>query len=215
MTNSTQVAILDYGIGNLLSVKRGFDKVGGDAYIVDTPEGILSADRLVIPGVGAFKKGMEALEDSGFIESISNFAETGKPVMGICLGMQLFLSESEEFGAHGGLNFISGKVQAIPMIGADGRKHKIPHIGWNELIFEESNLQCHNILNNVPSGSNAYFVHSYSVVSDDKIHCLAHVDYNGIKIEALIKKDNIYGCQFHPEKSGEVGLTILKNFLQF
>ncbi|HAT1901170.1 TPA: imidazole glycerol phosphate synthase subunit HisH [Legionella pneumophila] len=211
----SSVSIVDYGIGNLLSVARAFDYFDAPVSFVNTPEEIMRADRLVLPGVGAFQDGMKGLTDLDFIEPIKQFARSGKPFLGICLGMQMMLTKSMEFGEHDGLDLIAGEVVNIPLHGADGQRHKIPHIGWNKLIPTAS---CEDwsgtILKNVPVNSSVYFVHSYMVVPSDPSKRLADTVYDGQAISAVIKNENVYGCQFHPEKSGEVGLEIIKQFLQ-
>lgn len=208
------ISIIDYGIGNLLSVARAFAYFNAEVKLVQTPEEILKADRLVLPGVGAFADGIKGLQESQLIEPIKEFVKQGKPFMGICLGMQLMLSQSHEFGTHQGLNLIEGDVLPIPMKGANGQPHKIPHIGWNGLSPSVQGSDWEGtILNGLAKEAAVYFVHSYSVVPKNLTHRLADTDYNGLMISAVIKDQNIYGCQFHPEKSGEIGLKIIHNFL--
>lgn len=211
----SSVSIVDYGIGNLLSVARAFQYFDTLVNFVNTPEEIMRADRLVLPGVGAFEDGMKGLTTLNFIEPIKQFAHSGKPFLGICLGMQLMLTKSMEFGEHEGLDLIAGEVVNIPIHGVDGQQHKIPHIGWNELVTTPFGEDWEGtILKNVPVNSSVYFVHSYMAVPSDPKKRLADTMYDGQAISAVIKDENIYGCQFHPEKSGKVGLEIIKQFLQ-
>ncbi|RUR20256.1 imidazole glycerol phosphate synthase subunit HisH [Legionella sp. km535] len=211
----SSVSIIDYGVGNLLSVARAFQYFDATVNIVSTPEDILKAERLVLPGVGAFADGMKGLTELNFVDPVKEFAASGKPFLGICLGMQMMLSRSCEFGTHQGLDLISGDVVSIPLEGVDGVPHKIPHIGWNELIsLPQSENWSDTILKNIPDKSSVYFVHSFMAVPETPKNRLADVLYNGQAISAVIKNDNVYGCQFHPEKSGEVGLKIIQQFLQ-
>ncbi|CAM3027512.1 imidazole glycerol phosphate synthase subunit HisH [Legionella worsleiensis] len=210
----SSVSIIDYGVGNLLSVARAFHYFDAQVNIVSTPEEIVKAERLVLPGVGAFADGMKGLTDLNFVEPIKEFAASGKPFLGICLGMQMMLSRSCEFGLHEGLGLINGEVVSIPLEGTDGIRHKIPHIGWNELIASSQGEEwSQTLLKNIPDKSSVYFVHSFMAVPENPQNRLADVLYNGQLISAVIKNDNVYGCQFHPEKSGEVGLKIINQFL--
>ncbi|CZG53328.1 TPA: imidazole glycerol phosphate synthase subunit HisH [Legionella pneumophila] len=211
----SSVSIVDYGVGNLLSVARAFQYFDASVNLVSTPEEIMSADRLVLPGVGAFEDGMKGLTTLNFIEPIKQFARSGKPFLGICLGMQMMLSRSTEFGQHEGLDLIAGEVVSVPSHGVDGQLHKIPHIGWNELVStSEGEDWCHTILKNIPLNSSVYFVHSFMAMPSNPKKRLADTLYDGQVISAVIKDENMYGCQFHPEKSGEVGLNIIQQFLQ-
>ncbi|MCZ4692684.1 imidazole glycerol phosphate synthase subunit HisH [Legionella pneumophila] len=211
----SSVSIVDYGVGNLLSVARAFQYFDASVNLVSTPEEIMSADRLVLPGVGAFEDGMKGLTTLNLIEPIKQFAQSGKPFLGICLGMQMMLSKSTEFGQHEGLGLIAGEVVSVPSHGVDGQLHKIPHIGWNELVStSEGEDWCHTILKNIPLNSSVYFVHSFMAMPSNPKKRLADTLYDGQAISAVIKDENMYGCQFHPEKSGEVGLNIIQQFLQ-
>ncbi|WED41923.1 imidazole glycerol phosphate synthase subunit HisH [Legionella cardiaca] len=211
----SSVSIIDYGVGNLLSVARAFDYFNIQVQFAQTPEDILSAERLILPGVGAFADGMQGLRDRGFIEAIENFASQGKPFLGICLGMQMLMTTSSEFGNHAGLDLIKGEVISIPAEGIDGKPHKIPHIGWNELYpTEYGSSWANTILNDLPQAASVYFVHSYMVVPKSLDTRLADTSYNGQAISAVIQHENIYGCQFHPEKSGEIGLRIIQQFMK-
>lgn len=211
----SSVSIIDYGVGNLLSVARAFQHFGAEVTLVSKPEEISQADRLVLPGVGAFEDGIEGLRAGHFIEPIRAFTQKGKPFLGICLGMQMMLTKSYEFGEHAGLDLIPGDVVSIPKTGIDGTAHKIPHIGWNELRpTEQGGLWSDSILKTLPQNPSLYFVHSFMVVPSDPKARLADTHYDGQAISAVINKGNIYGCQFHPEKSGEIGLNIIQQFLQ-
>lgn len=208
------ISIIDYGIGNLLSVARAFAYFDADVHFAQTPDDIMHADRLVLPGVGAFSDGMKGLKETGFIEPIKSYSKLGKPFLGICLGMQMMLTRSHEFGAHDGLDLIEGDVVPIPTNGKDGRPHKIPHIGWNELHATEHgpNIES-SILKSQNENPSVYFVHSFMAEPADPSKRLADTFYSGQPICAAIQHENIYGCQFHPEKSAETGLKIIQNFL--
>ena len=209
-----QVTIIDYGMGNLLSVVRAFEHCGADVRIADTPDGIRQADYLVLPGVGAFADGMKGLHEQGLIEPIKSFARMGGPFLGICLGMQMMLDISEEFGRHEGLGLIPGKVTAIPPVGADGSPHRIPHIGWNNIVPANGITGWRDsILSGIREKASVYFVHSYAAVPSESHYRLADSVYNGLTISAAIRSGSLYGCQFHPEKSGAVGLAIISQFL--
>ena len=208
------VTVVDYGLGNLPSVCRAFEFIGAQVRLTDKPEDIVAADHLVLPGVGAFKNGMAELGKRGLIDPLHAFVATGRPMLGICLGMQMLLEVSDEFGEHEGLRVIPGAVRIIPKIGAAGVQHKIPHIGWNRLLAPPGGSWDGTILEGIPPGTEAYFVHSYTAQPAEEAMRLADADYDGCRISAVVRKDRIYGCQFHPEKSGPVGLQMLKNFLE-
>jgi glutamine amidotransferase len=208
------VTVIDYGIGNLFSVARAIEHCDAEVHLTDDPQKILDADRLLLPGVGAFEDGMRGLRERGLIEPIQNYAQSGRPFLGICLGMQMMLDESEEFGNHRGLGLIPGRVQAIPREGTDGKPHKIPHIGWNGLVSTPASENWNDtIMRRVEPGEAVYFVHSFSPVPADPAHRLANCIYDGHALAAVIKSGNLYGCQFHPEKSGETGLKIFHDFV--
>ncbi len=211
---SPRVAVIDYGVGNLLSVQRGLEFCGADVIISNKPDEILTSDHVVLPGVGAFGNAMQALERLDLPSIIDEVVKQGKPFLGICLGMQLLLDKSEEFGIHQGLGLISGKVQAIPTHAVSGEALKIPHIGWNNLVEANNAIWKNTWLNNNRSGDAMYFVHSFMANPLHQEHRLADCIYGGHRIAAVIKKDNIMGCQFHPEKSGAFGLKILQEFFK-
>ena len=209
-----KTVIIDYGLGNLFSVKRAFEVCGApNICISDSEKDIASADRLVLPGVGAFADGMQGLRDRKLLEPILSYAESKRPLLGICLGMQMLTTASDEFGNHPGLNLIPGYVRAIPNTANDGSKLKIPHIGWSPLVRSPSIDWDGSILSTTSPGKSVYLVHSYAVETEEPCHQLSYCIYGGHRITAVIKKGAIYGCQFHPEKSGSVGLSILARFL--
>tara|TARA_B100001250_G_scaffold354787_1_gene328843 strand:- start:180 stop:827 length:648 start_codon:yes stop_codon:yes gene_type:complete len=210
---SSNVTIIDYGIGNLLSVKRGLEKCGAKAIISSSPEETSSSDRIILPGVGAFSKAMEELRNRGLIEAIKDSAKRGVPLLGICLGMQMLLDESEEFGISEGLGLIPGRVIPIHEKSKNNSPLTIPHIGWNALVGESLNNWEKTLLKGLKQGDDVYFVHSFMAKTYDKSHSLAYCNYGDYPITAVVANKNIMGCQFHPEKSGDVGLKILRNFL--
>ena len=213
MKKIEKVAIIDYGVGNLFSVNKAFSRIGFDSFITSEPKEILASTRVVLPGVGAFGNGMRKLTEAGLIAVVKEFANSGKPFLGICLGAQLLLDSSQEFGITSGLGIIKGQVVEIPKESSTEENIRVPHIGWNNLIYTGGiEATRGTILETIPEKSMAYFVHSYMLSPEDPRHRLADVDYHGINISAVIKSDNVTGTQFHPEKSGEIGLQILRNF---
>jgi glutamine amidotransferase len=206
---SRTVTIVDYGIGNIHSVAKAMVHEGANVELTSDPEEVRRADLLVLPGVGAFGDGMANLHERGLVAPLLEFAAAGRPFLGICLGMQLFLSESDEFGNRLGLGIIPGRVVEIPV--APGRK--VPHIGWNRIAPAPGASWTDSPLADVPAGSSVYFVHSFTAMPDSEDHRLADADYSGFRVSAAIRRDNVTGCQFHPEKSGEVGLSIVRRFL--
>lgn len=209
-----RVTVIDYGVGNLLSVARAIEAGGAEAEITDSADAVLAAERLVLPGVGAFGDGMRALAELDLVEAIKAYAAGGRPLLGICLGMQMLLECSEEFGSHSGLALIPGRVIAVPPTAADGVPHPIPHIGWNALVPAEAGTKWDGtVLDGLAADCTAYFVHSFMAEPDDPAHRLADCRYDGRRIAAVIGRGNIVGCQFHPEKSAAAGLRIIGNFL--
>lgn len=207
------VAVIDYGVGNLLSVTRALEVCGARVALVHTASEIERATHLVLPGVGAFADGMAGLGERGLIEPIRAYAATHKPFLGICLGMQMMLDVSEEFGEHAGLGLIPGRVVHIPKTDEHGRPHKIPHIGWSELLHGPQAVRWdRTIMDGIVEGSDVYFVHSFMAMPTDQSHRLAETSYHGRIVSGVIQSGNMFGCQFHPERSGAVGLRILKNF---
>ncbi|AGF78989.1 imidazole glycerol phosphate synthase, glutamine amidotransferase subunit [Desulfocapsa sulfexigens DSM 10523] len=211
----TSVAIIDVGINNLLSVTSAFEFCGAKVSLVKNENDLLQAERLVLPGVGAFKDGMKKLEGEQLISGIKKISEEGKPLLGICLGMQMLFDSSLEFGLSPGLGLIPGKVVPIPPKDKSENNIRIPHIGWSSLYpCGDAGMWEETVFKKVKVGSFVYFVHSFMAVPEQGKHILAETQYCGHRIVAAVKKDNIFGCQFHPEKSGEVGLSIIDAFLQ-
>ncbi len=201
------IAIIDYGVGNLFSLKSSFAAIGVEAVVTSDRGVIASADKIILPGVGAFKDAAEKLFASGLAEVVKEEVKKGKPLMGICLGMQLLFEKSYEYGETNGLGLLKGEI--IPLSNTIPKELKIPHIGWNALKFngEKSPLFKH-----INDGDFVYFVHSfYASGCDDSL--IASTDY-GASITAAVGKNNVFGCQFHPEKSGNVGLNILRAFCE-
>jgi imidazole glycerol-phosphate synthase subunit HisH len=208
------VTVVDYGMGNLFSVRHSFEHCGAEVRMTDSPVGVLAADLLVLPGVGAFRDGMAGLAERNLVEPICEYSRSGRPMLGICLGMQMLVELSEEFGEHEGLGLIPGRAVAISPRAITGEPHKIPHIGWNELVPSNGNSGFGDpLMSGVAAGSSAYFVHSFNVVPAAEHYRVADCFYGGIRIAAAVRSNRTYGCQFHPEKSGTVGLSIIHNFL--
>lgn len=211
----SEVAVIDYGVGNMLSVQRGLEHCGGKVTLTADPEQILTAKRVVLPGVGAFENAMQALERLGLVAVIREIARCQIPLLGICLGMQLLLEESEEFGVTAGLGLISGRVLPMPDLTLSGAIQKIPHIGWSALQPSGGSERWRDtLLKDNQAGDAAYFVHSFMAVPSESVNRIADCVYGGHLIPAVIGREKITGCQFHPEKSGEVGLKILRRFLE-
>jgi glutamine amidotransferase len=206
-----KIAVIDYGIGNVRSILNAFENQGADVFLTNSKDAILKSDGLVLPGVGAFSHGMNNLEYYDLVDVIKKYVVSGKPFMGICLGMQLLFEESEEFGQTSGLGLISGKVVKLPT--KDDKNEKLPHVSWNEINCK-ANKWCGTVLDGVKKGSDMYFVHSFVAQPDNENHVLSITEYSDYNFCSSVKKGNIYGCQFHPEKSGKVGLKIIKNFIK-
>ena len=210
---SAAVTVIDYGIGNLLNVLRALEHCGASVKLVDkaSPENA-NAERLVLPGVGAFGDGMAELRARGFDDLVKRFAATGRPFLGICVGMQMLFDASEEMGEHAGLGLLAGRVRAVPPTAADGTPHRVPHIGWRPL--EPAADWQGTIMEEVAPGERAYFVHSFAAVPANDAVRLADVHYDGQRLCAAVHQGNLYGCQFHPERSARAGLGMLQRFLQ-
>ena len=200
------IAIIDYGVGNLFSLCSSLQRIGADAVVTDDPEVIRRADKLILPGVGAFADAAEKLRVSGLGTLVKEQAAAGKEIMGICLGMQMLFEKSYEFGEHEGLGLLKGSV--VPMEGKIPQELKIPHIGWNALHFCKDS----KLLRYIREGDCVYFVHSF-YAQDCEDSLVATAEY-GRELTAAVQKGNIMGCQFHPEKSGQVGLEILRAFCE-
>jgi glutamine amidotransferase len=197
------IAIIDYGMGNLRSVQKAFEAVGADARVTRSPQTIADAGHIVLPGVGAFGDCMANLERFDLIQPVRRTIASGKPFLGICLGLQLLFTESEEFGLHQGLGIISGKVRRF----AADPALKVPHMGWNAITVARSSP----VLAGIDNGSYVYFVHSFYVQPDDPAVITTRSDY-GTGFASSIGRDNLFACQFHPEKSQDIGLRLIRNF---
>jgi len=205
-----RVTVADYGLGNLHSVVKAFAHVGAEVEIAQDGRDLLFAERIVVPGVGAFADGMSGLERRGMVAALRKLAGQGRPIVGICLGAQLLLSESEEFGRHKGLDIIAGSVLQIPAQGV-----KVPHVGWDRLHVPQSADWTGTPLSGTEPGTWAYFVHSFMLAPAEPRHVLAICRYGPFEIPAVVSTGRITGFQFHPEKSGQAGLEILRQFIQF
>ena len=201
------IAIVDYGVGNLYSLHSSFKFIGADVVVTSDPEVISSADKILLPGVGAFEDAAEKLRRSGLDKVICEEAKNGKPLLGICLGMQMLFERSFEFGEHKGLGLIEGSVR--PISDVIPKELKIPHIGWNPLILKKEQ---NGIFKYIKDGDCVYFVHSYYAAECEE-SVIADTEY-GAPLTAAVARGNVYGMQFHPEKSGEVGLNILRAFCE-
>ena len=201
------IAIIDYGMGNLRSVQKAFERVGHRAVVTRDPAEIHRASRVVLPGVGAFGDCMDNLTRYQLVEPIRRAIDEGKPFLGICLGLQLLFTESEEFGIHQGLNILSGRIRRFPISPDSATNLKVPHMGWNTISIQ----QPAPLLEGIVSGSHVYFVHSFYVLPDDSAVTCTVTEY-GIPFVSSIWKDNIFASQFHPEKSQRVGLRLFYNF---
>lgn len=197
------ICVVDYGMGNLRSVQKGLEKVGAAAKITRDPEEIRSAERLVLPGVGAFPECMRNLTRLDLVDPILEFVNSGRPFLGICLGLQLLFDESDEFGRHDGLKVVPGRVTAF----AKDMGLKIPHMGWNQVCFRQKSP----IFKDIEDGAWFYFVHSYYVIPADQADTAAESEY-GIRFTCAVSRGNVFAVQFHPEKSQETGLKLLRNF---
>ncbi len=209
-----KITLLDYGVGNLYSVTRAFQHLGAQVILSHDPDEIFSSEALVLPGVGAFAVGMAGLEKYGLVEVIRAYARTGRPLLGICLGMQMLFTKSFEFGEHSGLDLIEGDIVPITSLSKNPEHLKVPHIGWSSLKTSRPSAWDASILKSVERGESCYFVHSFGAVPRNPEHRLADAEYEDCTISAVVAKENIYGCQFHPEKSGATGLKIIEGFLE-
>ena len=210
-----KVTVIDYGLSNLLSVRHALEHFGAQVELTGDPAAVLAAKALVLPGVGAFRDGMQGLEKLGLIEPIRQKAAQGTPLLGICLGMQMLFDQSEEFGSWQGLGLIPGQVVRIPDQAADGTHQKVPHIGWEGLLpaGRRSDFSG-SILSGIQPGDECYFIHSYEAKPANDADRLADAVYGGRHVCAAVARGNVIGTQFHPEKSGPVGLAIIQGYLQ-
>jgi len=208
--NST--VIVDYGLGNLFSIRNALEHLGGVAEFSSDPDVVRNAERIVLPGVGAFGEGMRELKKRDLVPAISDFVATGRPLIGICLGMQLLMSESEELGLHQGLGLVGGRVVQFESPQDHDDRYKIPHIGWNRME-RVADHEYGDVLQNLPNDFFMYFVHSYYVTLDQTSDCLTETDYGRNRFCSSLQHDNVIGFQGHPERSGEAGLAVLTSFL--
>ena len=206
--NKKKITIIDYGCGNIFSLRRVLDMFGYEVEYTKDPNKIINSDKIILPGVGAFKVGIDNLKKDNLDESISSFLDKGNYLLGICLGMQLLMDKREEFGNHNGLGLIKGNVTKLK----NKKYYPIPHIGWTQIEIEE-NLPKNFVLNEVKNKSYFYFIHSYQVKTEEKKETLTFSRYGDNYFSTLINSQNIFGTQFHPEKSGKVGEKLLLNFL--
>lgn len=208
-----KLGIIDYGAGNLLSLCRAFEHIGIYPDLVTTAKEINNCDKIVLPGVGAFPYAMDKLKNMQLISIIQEFARQNRPLLGICLGMQLLFYWSEEFGITPGLQLLPGRVMALPDKTLNGNQIKKPNIGWCPVFRNNEYKSLHeDILSDIPNGEDFYFVHSYCAHPEDKKHILATSIFGDNVFSSVVRYKNIFGCQFHPEKSGLYGLQVLKNF---
>jgi glutamine amidotransferase len=202
------VAIVNYGMGNLASVYRALEGLGTEAYVAESPNALQRADRIILPGVGAFGDGMGALRETGWVDALRHSVyRERKPLLGICLGMQMLGSRSHEGTLTDGLDFIPGEVRRLESLGCELR---IPHVGWNGVQYRRPDA----LLDGIPDGSDFYFVHSYSLVPVDDNSLVATAQY-GCDLTAVVRRENVFGCQFHPEKSSKAGRRLLRNFVSY
>jgi glutamine amidotransferase len=213
--NNRQVAVIDIKMGNLFSVIRACEFANLDPIITTNIPTILESDALILPGVGAFGDAMNSLREMNLITTIKDFVESGKPLMGICLGMQLLFTESNEFGIHKGLELIEGSVIKFPSKNQQNEIIKVPHMGWSRIFqpaFSKKDYWVNSPLCNIQNGEFMYFVHSYISVPKDQDVGLSNTYYEGTMFCSSVKLNNVFGCQFHPEKSGKRGIQIYKNW---
>ena len=213
----SKVGVIDYGSGNIFSLARAVEKVGCDVILISSPEQMNEVDRYILPGVGAFGSVMQKLEENGFNEALISVARQGKPLLGICVGMQVLFDVSHEFGEQEGLGVMGGEVEKIPLLDINGTQNRIPHIGWAELIYEhgDGNRQLvGELFESINNRASFYFVHSFAALPADEDISVAHTVYGGHPITGAVRKGMVFGTQFHPEKSGAAGLQLLDNFLR-
>ena len=206
------VAIIDYGCGNLFSISQGVSKVGGSVEMVSDPDAVNRAERIILPGVGAFGRAMDCLRDAELVEPILQAADRGIPILGICLGMELLATESFEFGHHRGLNLIPGRVIELPAPAAGPDETRIPCVGWRPIRIQGDSAVP---LDGLGDGAMYYFNHSFGFVTDDGASTAATVTVNGLTVAAVVRSQSVMGFQFHPEKSGTGGLDLIEAFLNY
>lgn len=214
-THKIKVALLDYGLGNILCIKRAFEYCGANVTVLSKPSLLENFTHVVLPGVGAFHAGMHNLKSLGYIDFIDDVVKSGLPLMGICLGMQLLFESGMEMGYLNGLGVFQGQVIQIPEHNKTNERITLPHIGWNKLIIRQNNSSYPNILNELHENEYVYFDHSYYANIYDNCSLIAETEHETILMPAIVQKGKIIGCQFHPEKSSAAGLQIIKNFCNF
>lgn len=203
-----KIAVVNYGMGNLGSVRRALEDIGAEVIIANDPAAIFDANRIVLPGVGAFTEGMACLTNTGWESALHEVViQQGKPLLGVCLGMQMLASIGHEGGETNGLGFVPGSVQRLDAMGCNLR---VPHMGWNDVKYKKNDT----LFNGIPDSSDFYFVHSYAFVPENQEHLIATTSYD-VDVAATIRHGNIFGCQFHPEKSSKAGRQLLKNFMGY
>ncbi|MDP1725458.1 MAG: imidazole glycerol phosphate synthase subunit HisH [Bacteroidota bacterium] len=212
---SSKVVIVDYGLGNIFSINQACKHVGLDSTITSDPKHILNADALILPGVGAFGDAMNSLRENNLIEPILDFVKTGKPFLGICLGMQLLFTESEEFGEHKGLNLVPGKIVRFPEFNSNSKVVRVPQIQWNQIYKNDPLVWNSSPLIDIEEGTYMHFVHSYYAIPQSNDNILSYSEYEGVRYASAVAKDNIVGVQFHPEKSADQGLKIYRNWSNY
>ena len=207
------VTIVDFGMGNLFSVARALEHCGAEIRMTTSADGIASAERLVLPGVGAFGKGVDNLRQLGLVSALRSYGASGRPMLGICLGMQLLFEEGEEFGLHEGLGIMPGRIVPIPATGVDGTPHRVPHVGWAEIHPAAAAAWDGGLLDGVAVGAAMYFVHGFQADCAGTAVDFADCTYDGRVIPAVVRQGAVWGCQFHPERSGPAGLRIVANYI--
>ena len=210
-----KIGVVDYGINNLNNIVRCLEYLGIEVTICSDRKKIQNARKLILPGVGSFYHGMSELQRRDLVVGLQEFVASGRPILGVCLGMQLFMEASEENGDHQGLGFIDGKVEPIPMYQGNKKIRKVPNVGWNALRLSREDAWKHTYFNEVRDGEFFYFSHSFMVKSNNMSHVLGYCDYGGIRVTSVIVKENLTGVQFHPELSGRCGVELLKRFSEY
>lgn len=208
------IAIIDYGLSNLLSIKRAIDLFEPNNFVTHSPDEVIKADKIILPGVGAFHYGIKCMDEKGLTKAVQDAAKNEMPILGICLGMQMLFEDSEEGGLRKGLGLIPGHVVKIDSTDVMGKTQNVPHIGWEMLKNYAIESDRPPILDGIPQNGEVYFAHSYHAVTSQAKNRVSSIIYGGREICAIAQNNNVIGCQFHPEKSGQVGLNILRNFLK-
>ena len=211
MKSSSRIIIVDYRLGNLFSIQQALSSAGFQCTVSASPEDLLNADGIILPGVGAFGDAMSELRQRGLVDALREAAVSGIPILGICLGMQLLFDHSEEFGFHQGLSLLPGRVVRLPEQHESGRRLRIPNVGWNQVTRHDPEKHS-EILNGIPDETHMYFVHSYFVQPDDPSMTLLQAEYGSICYCCAVQNENILGVQFHPEKSGPSGIQLCRNW---